>query len=152
MGPEQYELRRMPARRVMYEKYRAHFIDQADPFEIASKTLPKGWRGGLGIMMGAFAIDNSHPQREAWAALLRARAQAGFPAERLAEMERLFYAFPPTTMPDGAVLEFTPDTFKRIEAEWKKGPQFRTRCEIEYTRWFRETYERVTELGQDGSD
>ncbi|HYE62694.1 MAG TPA: extracellular solute-binding protein [Phycisphaerales bacterium] len=147
MGPEQYELRRMPARRVMYDKYKEHFIDQADPFEIASKTLPRGWRGGLGIMMGAFAIDNAHAQRDAWSALLKARATPTFPAATLAEMERLFYAFPPTTLPDGTTLEFTPDTFKQIEAAWKKSPQFRCRCEIEYTRWFRETYERVTALG-----
>lgn len=148
MGPEQYELRRMPARRVMYtEKYKPHFIDQSDPFEIASKTLPKGWRGGLGIMMGAFAIDNAHAQRDAWSALLNARNTPTFPADKLAQMEALFYAFPPTTLQDGTTLDFTEATFKQIESEWKKSPQFRQRCEIAYTKWFRETYERVTALG-----
>ena len=150
MGPRQYELRRMPVRRVMYEKYRHHFIDQADPFEIASKVMPAGWRDGLGIMMGAFAIDNSHVQREAWAALIRARSDAAFPPDRLAEMERLFYAFPTTTLPDGRTLEFTPETLPAIAAEWKKDATFRSRCEIAYTRFFRENYQRVIALGSGG--
>ncbi len=146
LGPQQYELRRMPARRVMYEKYREHFIDKADPFEIASQVKPAGWRDGLGIMMGAFAIDNSHVQREAWAALTRARADASFPPDRLAEMERLFYAFPSTTLPDGRVLEFTPDTLRTIAAAWRRDARFKSRCEIEYTRFYRECYQRVSEL------
>jgi iron(III) transport system substrate-binding protein len=150
MGPQQYELRRMPARRVMYAKYKDYFIDQADPFEIASKTLPKGWRTGLGIMMGAFAIDNAHVQRDAWSALLRARALPGFPAKTLADMEELFYAFPFTTMPDGQVLEFNEQNFAPIAAAWKKDRPFFQRCEIEYTRQCRENYERVIELGAQG--
>jgi len=150
MGPEQNELRRMPARRVMYEKYRQHFIDQADPFEIASKTLPKGWRSGLGIMMGAFAIDNAHAQRDAWAALLKARATPDFPPKTLAQMEELFYAFPITTMPEGTVLEFSEKNFAAIASAWKKDKPFFQRCEIDYTRQCRENYEQVIQLGTQG--
>jgi ABC-type Fe3+ transport system substrate-binding protein len=146
MGPAQYELRRMPARRVMYEKYVGQFIDKANPFEIATKTKPAGWRGGLGIMMGAFAIDNAHVQREAWAALNKARVQKGFPPAVLAEMEELFYSFPETVLPDGSVLAFTPENFKAISAAWKSGAAYQSRCEIAYTKYFRERYERVIEL------
>lgn len=149
LGPRQYELRRMPARRVMYEKYLDRFIDKANPFEIASKTRPAGWRGALGIMMGAFAIDNAHPQREAWAALCRARGDPSFPAPALREMESLFYRFPGTTLPDGAVLAFTPESFKAISAAWKSGAAYQARCEVAYTRFFRENYERIVELGAD---
>jgi ABC-type Fe3+ transport system substrate-binding protein len=152
LGPQQYELRRMPARRVMYEKYREHFIDKADPFEIASQVKPAGWRDGLGIMMGAFAIDNSHVQRDAWAALIRARSDASFPPDRLAEMERLFYAFPTTTLPDGRVLEFTPETLRPIAAAWRRDARFKSRCEIEYTRFYRECYQRVSALARGGEN
>ena len=39
-------------------------------------------------MMGAFAIDNAHDLRDAWAALIRARTAPGFAPDVLAEMKR----------------------------------------------------------------
>ena len=153
LGPQQYELRRMPARRVMYEKYFASFIDKANPFEIATKTKPAGWRGGLGIMMGAFAIDNRLSNRAAWQALLAARADKSFPPATLAEMESLFYAFPTTTDPkDGKVLDFTPQNFKAIAAIWKSSATYQSRCEIAYTQFFKTNYERIVALSTGRQD
>lgn len=145
MGPGQYELRRAPARRVMYEKYLSFFVDQTNPFELASKTTPKGWRSAIGVMMGAFAIDIAEEQRAAWGALNRARGDAAFPRERLAEMERLFYAWP-TTVVDGKELAFTPETVKAVMAHWKK-PGTMPGEKVKYTTFFRENYARVVELG-----
>jgi hypothetical protein len=135
----------------MYEKYLSNFIDKANPFEIATKTKPAGWRGGIGIMMGAFAIDNNTAQRAAWQALLAARADKSFPPSTLAEMELLFYAFPTTTDPkDGNVLDFTPQNFKAIAAIWKSSATYQSRCEIAYTKFFKANYEHIVELGTSG--
>jgi hypothetical protein len=129
----------------MYEKYLPYFVDQTDPFELASKTTPRGWRSAIGVMMGAFAIDIADEQRAAWGALNRARRDAAFPRARLEEMERLFYAWP-TTVVDGKELAFTPETVKAVMAHWKK-PGTMPGAKVAYTTFFRENYARVAELG-----
>lgn len=147
LGPKHYQLRRMPIRRVMYEKYADYLIDKVNPYELASDVKPAGWRSALGIMMGAFAIDNSHEQREAWKALNLARGDGHFPAETLAKMEAAFYAWPVT--PDAAssdpskALAFTPENFKQIRDRWRVAQR---RYEIDYTMFFRAQYEEVLRL------
>lgn len=148
MGPAEYELRRMPVRRAMYERYLPYFIDRANPFELASKARPAGWRRGIPIMMGAFGIDTGHELREAWAALNAARGEPTFPRDTLDEMERLFYAFPEHRLADGTGLAFTPENFKAIEADWRRGSLAQSRAEIAYRRFFRENYRRVVELSR----
>lgn len=144
LGPAHFQLRRMPVRRVMYEKYPKFMVDQLDPFGSASQAKPAGWRGALGIMMGAFGVDTGHDLREAWGALIKARA-AGSP--KAAEMERLFFAFPETTAADGTKLAFTPENFAKISDVWKE-PRRRSECEIEYTRFFADNYRKVIEMGR----
>jgi iron(III) transport system substrate-binding protein len=146
LGPEVYELRRMPVRRLMYEKYMDRFVDKVNPFELASDVGPKGWRPAIGLMMGAFAIDTAEEQREAWRALNQARGLQGFPSDALAEMERAFYAWP-ATPGGGKDLEFTPENFKAIRDAWRD-PQAQARQRIAYTRFFDEHYRRVIELGR----
>ncbi|MDX2131053.1 MAG: extracellular solute-binding protein [Planctomycetota bacterium] len=147
MGPEVNELRRMPVRRAMYQRYANAFVDRGvNPFEIASTAKPAGWRSAIPIMMGAFAIDNAGPLREAWAALLAARANPATDATRLAAMEAAFYAFPTTPGPDGAPLAFTPENYKAISTVWRDRAA-RARCEIAYTRFFRARYQEVVALG-----
>mgnify|MGYP000594090083 CR=1 FL=1 len=147
LGPQRNELRRMPARRVMYEKYMPFMIDQVNPFVIASNTKPAGWRGAIGVMMGAFAIDTAQDQYAAWRALCAARADKGFPAYRIAKMEALFYSFPATIMPDGTSMPFESKNVKAITGAWKEA-MFKTRCEIAYAKYFRESYRKVTDLGR----
>lgn len=150
MGPMTHELRRLPARRVMYEKHFSFFIDKVDPFTLASKTKPnKDWRPLIGIMMGAFGIDTAHDQRAAWRALNAARAERGFPSDRLDEMERLFYAWPVTVSAAGT-LDFSPENAKAIRDAWKQGGQ--DRAVIEYSRFFRENYRHIVALEADGRD
>lgn len=148
LGPKRNELRRMPVLRSMYETYLPHMIDKANPFELASTTKPAGWRGTIGMMMGAFAIDISKEQYEAWRALIAARSEQGFPKERLEEMERLFYAFPETTMPDGKKLAFIPENVRALTSAWKDAT-FKNRCEIAYTEFFRANYRQVLALWQE---
>ena len=150
MGPAISELRRMPVRRSMYERYGSHMIDRVDPFTIASETKPAGWRSAIGIMMGAFAIDTAHPQRDAWRSLLAARqgvAEGTFDASVLAQMEEAFYAFPETEV-DGVMVPFTPETYKAVAATWRD-PKRRPTLEMGYTQFFAATYRRVVELGRE---
>lgn len=103
MGPRRYELRRMPVRPVMYEKYAGYFVDKASPFEAAAELPQRGWRDSIGVMMGAFGIDTSEELREAWGVLREARADPAFPGDVLAEMEGAFYAMPQHRTRPGAL-------------------------------------------------
>lgn len=96
MGPREHELRRMPVRRAMYEKYMDYFIDRVDPFEIVSDVENPGWRTGVQMMMGAFGVDLADECRNAYAAIEQARRSDAFTAREVAGLERLFYAFPET--------------------------------------------------------
>lgn len=161
LGPRRFELRRMPIRRDFYARYRGYLIDKVDPFEAASDTPPAGWRSSIGMMMGAFAVDNQHAIREAWVALRDARAR-GVDPERIAEAEALFFAFPTpgqverhwverfgewdgagaVTPPNEAFLPFTPENYRAIRNTWRD-PGVRSRLEVVYARAFAENYHHV---------
>jgi iron(III) transport system substrate-binding protein len=154
LGPRLYELRRMPVRPSMYDPqgpYWAHFVDQVDPFAIAAAHRPAGWRSGIGLMVGAFSVDNKELQSRAWQALAAARADKGFPSEVLREMELLFYAFPPTPDKDGGkeggVLAFDAASYRAVRERWRDAGTL-ARVEIDYTDFFRRSYQRVIVLGQ----
>jgi iron(III) transport system substrate-binding protein len=141
MGPRDYELRRMPVRRVMYEKYAGAFIDQIDPFTSASDRQPAGWRSAIPLMMGAFGIDTAHECRDAWRRVIAETDPA-----RRARLAEMYYSWPDTRLPDGRTLAFVPENFRAISDAWKD-PAVRSRCEIEYTRFFREAYGRILRDG-----
>lgn len=145
MGPQRSELRRMPVRRVMYEKYYDHLVDKVNPFEVASPTKPAGWRDTIGVMMGAFAIETADDQYAAWAALRAARADPSFAPAQLAEMDSLFHSWPTTIMPDGAELAFEPRHVKAITTAWKDGT-FKSACEVRYLRFFQSNYRRIVAI------
>lgn len=63
-------------------------------------------------------------------------------------MESLFYAWPTTTLADGTVLEFKPNTVRDIVKHWRAGGQ--AACEIQYTAFFRANYKKVVELAKVG--
>lgn len=146
MGPDHHELRRMPVRRVMYERHLPHMIDRVDPFQIATTTKPAGWRSTIGVMMGSFGIETADLQVRAWKALNAARANPAFDKAMLAEMEERFYAWPTTIMPDGKELPFRPEHVKAITGAWKDAA-FKGRCEVRYFEFFTAQYRRVIELG-----
>ncbi len=145
MGPRMYELRRMPVRRSVIAAHGSKFVDRVDPFAIAAEHRPANWRGAIGPMMGAFSIDNADLQRGAWRALNAARGDSAFPKDRLAEMERLFYAWPQTRTADGKQLPFTAGTFRAMREQWRD-PAAMARLEVGYFTFFRENYARVIEL------
>ncbi len=144
LGPERYELRRMPVRKAMYERYADRMIDKVNPYEAASKAENKGWRSAIGVMMGAFAIDVHDEQVAAWRAIEGAR-RAGAPAERILEAERLFFSWPTHATADGRELEFTEANSKAIRADWREAEKDgrMTRIRLGYAAYFRECYGRI---------
>lgn len=149
MGPRRYELRRIPVRRSMFEpEFMRHYVDKSNPFELASPMMPRGWRDAIAPMMGAFGIDTAAEQRAAWRHLSKARELRGFPAETLAEMERLFYAMPVHRTQDGRDLEFNEENYRAISddtSRWRD-PVKSQRARIGYTGFFRENYRDVSDL------
>ena len=156
LGPERYALRRMPVRRSMYAKYFDRFTDKVDPFAIASDIAEPGWRTGIMVMMGCFAIDVHSECNAAWDAIARARADDAFPPETLAAMEALFLAWPDT--PVDAEGGFTLDapttyvpwsetTYGEVRNSWRP-PGAQRAAEIYYTAFFTAAYERVERLGR----
>lgn len=106
LGPSRYELRRMPVRRIMYERYWDHLTDKVDPFKLASDVPTRGYRPAIGPLMAAFGIDTARECRAAWRALNQARERArsgDFDPSTLAEMERLFYAMPEHRFRTGSI-------------------------------------------------
>jgi len=157
LGPQEYALRRMPAKRGMYTHHLAQFTDKTNPFEIASKTPLRGWRDLIGPLMGAFAVDVRADLRPAWEALIAARARVAsndptFSPETLARMEALFYAMPTQTITnkDGTTetLTLSEQTYKRISeatGRWRD-PEAGAAAKIAYTRFFQNNYRQVVRL------
>lgn len=169
LGPERYELRRMPIRRSFYERYADRFVDDVRPYEIASEVESRGWRSAIGPMMGAFGIESGEELRRAWRAYHDARASAS--PEVRAEMERLLFAFPhgdrvaelwdqmfPEALDaDGSALrpkaepafaDFTPENYRQIRGAWRNA-RAADRLNIIYGRIFRENYARVVDLARE---
>lgn len=145
LGPRQHVLRRMPVRRVMYEKYAERFVDRGiQPFQAATQVKTQGWRGAIGVMMGAFSIDIADDQREAWRYLIAARKTAAVTPDRLKRLEELFYAWPVTPTGDGKMLEFTAENLRAIRGEWRNADT-QARLRIAYTTFFRENYRRLVD-------
>lgn len=149
MGPRRHELRRLPVRRVMYDEHFEHFRDRVRAFEIASETTPQGWRSAIGPLMGAFGIDTADEVRTAWRTLHRLRS-AGTHPELADELEAMFFSMPTHLMPDGSELPFTEANYARIRNSWRdpEHPEWATRSEIRYARFFRETYREITRRGE----
>lgn len=148
LGPARYELRRMPARRSTYAAYGSAFIDQVNPFEIASRHRPAGWRPAIGPMMGAFSIDNADGQRAAWRAMRGAMDSGRVAPEAIERMQAAFFAWPTTPGKHGEELRFTAADFRAIRDVWRD-PRAMGDLEIRYTSFFRERYAEVVRLARE---
>jgi len=163
LGPRTHELRRMPVRRVMYQRYFERFIDKVNPFEIASEARSLGWRSMISPMMGAFGIDLHMECRHAWDAMhavidaaeageldgatLRARSFDS-PAALIAHAESIFYAMPVHRFEDGREVIFSEATYDEVRNDWRD-PKRASELKIAYTRFFRANYERLVELANE---
>lgn len=147
LGPRQHVLRRMPVRRMMYEKHADRLVDRGiDPFAAATQVKTQGWRSGIGLMMGAFSIDIADDQREAWRYLIAARNTPSLSNDSLVQLEQLFYAWPTTPITDGPnagkSLDFTAENFRTIRNEWRNADT-QARLRIGYTTFFRSNYRQI---------
>ena len=152
LGPQQSRLRRLPIRREMYEKYLDLFADKVDPFTLASVAKPIGWRDAMTVLMGSFGVDAASELRAAWTALSKARANLDFDKGTLAEMERLFYSFPDHPMADGTTKTISAANHDAIRADIKRWRDAKRTPEVRiaYTKYFRQTFAKVVELGRMG--
>lgn len=157
MGPRRFELRRLPIRPSLYEKYFDVFIDKVNLYELASDTRNPGWRTGVEFMLGVGCIDSTHEQRAAWSAINRAR-DAGLGAPAIEALEDAFFAWPAgediqrvwsemfsgdgVDLPADALLEWNEQNYRAIRNTWRD-PAVARRLQIVYTRLFREMYESV---------
>ena len=115
LGPLQFELRRLPALRGMYQQYMSRFVDQVNPFEMATPIEHpiSDARSFIAIIFGAMAIDSGTELEEAWAAIIN---HPGFPTDlgfvtaadvsdpELKQMLELFDSMPSVLTPDGKLL------------------------------------------------
>lgn len=132
-GPEQFELRRMPANRQVYATHGERFIDRVNPWQVAQRmeNPDPNVRDFVSPMFVAMAIDNRALLRRAWEAIVAhpeyprdgsilSAEQARDPALR--RMLEAFDALPPVPGPDGRM--FSLDTsahLAEVRAGWMRG-------------------------------
>lgn len=132
MGPELFELRRMPIRRSLY----AHvdrFVDKVDPFTIAEPVRypNRAFRTFIPLLFDAFAMREPELLTEAWVEIIRhpAYPEGGgvvtasdvSDPELKAMLER-FDALPRVEGPDGVVYDMNdPEDLAAIKAGWLRG-------------------------------
>ncbi len=144
MGPRWHELRRMPVKRSMYERYEEYFVDKADPFTLVSDVENPGWRTGVQVMMGCFGIDIANECRAGYIAMNKAIASDQFTPEELAHLDELFYSFPDTEI-EGEMVPFTEETYRAVRNVWRDSKK-QSQLEIEYTAFFRNNYREIVRL------
>jgi ABC-type Fe3+ transport system substrate-binding protein len=112
MGPHRFELRRLPIARSMYQSHREKFIDQVNPFELATPAAhaDPNFRDFVAPLFAAMAMDNHHELKHAWKAIVShpayPRRQGIVEASdvehpQLRQMLDLFDAMPLVPGPDG---------------------------------------------------
>jgi iron(III) transport system substrate-binding protein len=178
LGPETYELRRMPVRRDLYATLGDRFVDKVDPWQIATavENPNRSFRAFLPTIFVAFSIDNRQLLRDAWQAIVThpAYAAAATSSGRtvvtaddvadpdLRRMLELFDALPTVRGPAGATFDLgDPATLEKVRAGWLKGdwakdglwPADALPAEVlraEMTAFFRRQYEEILAIAARG--
>lgn len=148
LGPVENELRRQPIRPDMYDGsggvFQPHFVDDLDPYAIASDVASMGWRDAIAPLLAAMAIDAHEELIHAWDSINEARRVGG---HDLAAMESLFYAMPTIETPDGSLV-MSARNAEAILNKWKDG-RARSLDMIAMTEFFRENYRQVRRIADD---
>jgi iron(III) transport system substrate-binding protein len=170
LGPERYELRRLPVLRLMYERHMERMIDQVNPFEIAAPLADPNphFRDFIAVVFAAAVMDTHAELRRAWRAIV---SHPAYPGEGLitaadvtdpvlAEMLALFDAMPTAPGPDGRLYALDrPADLGPLRSGWLRGgwsdhrlwhPETTPADELRrrFTRFFRENYQRIVELAE----
>jgi len=132
LGPERFELRRMPVRRSMYA-HMDRFIDKVDPYEIAEpvKFPNRAFRAFIPVLFDAIAMREPEMLSEAWLAII---SHPDYPAgnqivtaadvenPRLKTMLEQFDAMPDVPGPDGERISLAdPGNLAEVKAGWLRG-------------------------------
>jgi len=133
LGPQRFELRRMPVRRAFLAKHRESFIDQVDPFAIASKVEnpDRNARAFIAPLFSAMCADRRDELARAWEAI---RTHPAYPADRalvtaadvadpvLKRMLEAFDAMPAIDGPEGSRHDIaTREGRASVRDGWLKG-------------------------------
>ena len=169
LGPERFELRRMPIRPSMYQAHMDRMIDQVNPFEIARgvENPQRAIRSFIPVMFSAMAMENHAYLEEAWAAITSHPAYPTGPDAPpivtaadvtdpdLQAMLTHFDAMPGLPGPDGTEFSLAgPEHLSALKAGWLRGgwtdrglwPKDGEAAEEMKRRWssfFRERYAEV---------
>lgn len=175
LGPTQFELRRLPIRRLMYEKHLDRMIDRVNPFAFASPPQypNRDKRSFIAVVFSAMAMDNHEPLIDAWRAItshpnyprtgeIVTAADPRVTDPVLREMLARFDAMPPVPTPDGSPLSMeTADDLDEIKRGWLDGEwsdaglwpanaspaaELRRR----FAEYYRGQYEAIVELAETG--
>ena len=130
-GPRRFELRRMPIRRSLYRKDFDRFVDQVDPWRIATPVASpnRAMRSFISPMFRGMALDQPELLREAWTAITRHPA---YPTDlgplvtadmvddpQLRRMLEAFDAMPVVPGPDGSSFDLAdPSLLATVKAGW----------------------------------
>lgn len=132
-GPEQFELRRLPANRKVYATDGERFIDRVDPWTLAQRieNANPSVRDFVSPLFVAMALDNRALLRDAWAAIIAhpeyprdgtILTAAGARDPALKSMLEAFDALPLVPGPNGAVHDLNDaGQLAAVRAGWLKG-------------------------------
>ena len=133
LGPREFELRRMPVRRDFIARERGSFLDDVDPFELASavENPDRNARSFIAPIFSALCADRRDELAAAWRAI---RTHPAYPREKafvvaddvedpgLKAMLEAFDAMPPIDAPGGATESLgTREGRAAVRAGWLKG-------------------------------
>jgi ABC-type Fe3+ transport system substrate-binding protein len=130
LGPDTFELRRMPVRREMYSKYMDRMVDQVNPYETA-RPAPypdRNMRAFIAPIFSAMAMDNHEALMHAWQVIVTHPAYPNTTAivtakdvndPELKEMLRAFDEMQLIPTNDGSVLSMnTPENRTTLKYGW----------------------------------
>lgn len=133
LGPDRYELRRLPIIRGFYSRFLNRFVDRVNPFDFAQpfESFDPAYGGLLPVLFSAMAIDEHAALVRAWDAIVRHPAYpAGIGLVTAADvtdpdlktMLERFDAMPTMPGPDGASLSLAdPAVLSTVRDGWLRG-------------------------------
>jgi iron(III) transport system substrate-binding protein len=171
LGPEQFELRRLPIVRAMYDQHFDRFIDRVNPFELASPVEHPNpnYRDFIAPLFAAMAMDNHDELKRAWRAIVSHPAYrdagevvtaADVSDPTLKQMLESFDAMPTVEAPNNDRLSLTDESsLADVRAGWLKGkwadqnlwPRQATPADEmrrRFAQFFRQQYRQIEKLAK----
>ncbi len=125
LGPERFELRRLPALRSMYQNHKDQFVDQVNPFETMTPVEHPNpnYRDFIAPLFAAMVMDNHRELKRAWKAITSHPLYGTRTSDpRLTEMLRLFDAMPEIEGPSGATYSLQDEaSLALVRNGWLRG-------------------------------